>query len=97
MKSLPLALVLIIFSLSVYAQDSPPEKKDTLWTPRGIIGLNLSQVALSNWSQGGQSSLAFTFFSLLGLDYIGDPWKWKNNLKFAYGRTKFGDEEVQNK
>ena len=95
MKSVLIVILLIIISLNLYSQDSTEVKKDTLWTPRGIIGLNLSQVALSNWSQGGQSSLAFTFFSLLGLDYIGDPWKWKNNLKFAYGRTKFGDEEYR--
>jgi hypothetical protein len=95
MKSGFIAALIIIISLNIYAQDSSAVKKDTLWVPKGIVGLNLSQVALSNWSQGGQSSVAFTFFSLFGIDYIGDVWKWKNNLKFAYGRTKFGDEEYR--
>jgi hypothetical protein len=95
MKSALIAFLLFTISLSLYAQDSTEVKKDTLWVPKGIVGLNLSQVALSNWSQGGQSSISFTFFSLFGLDYIGDPWKWKNGLKFAYGRTKFGDEEYR--
>ena len=95
MKSVFTAILLIIISLNLYAQDSTEVKKDTLWVPKGIVGLNLSQVALSNWSQGGQSSISFTFFSLFGIDYIGDVWKWKNNLKFAYGRTKFGDEEYR--
>lgn len=84
--------LLTIFTIVSFAQEATEEKKDTLWTPKGIVGINLSQVAFSNWAQGGQNSLSFTFFSLLGLDYIGDPWKWKNSLKFAYGRTKFGDE-----
>ena len=39
--------------------------------------------------------MSFTFLSLFGINYIGDPWKWKNGLKFAYGRTKFGDEEYR--
>jgi hypothetical protein len=95
MKSGFIAALIIIISLNLYAQDSSTVKKDTLWVPKGIVGLNLSQVALSNWSQGGQSSVAFTFFSLFGIDYIGDVWKWKNNLKFAYGRTRFGDEEYR--
>jgi len=95
MKSALIAFLLFTISFSLYAQDSTEVKKDTLWVPRGVVGLNLSQVALSNWSQGGQSSIAFTFFSLFGIDYIGDVWKWKNNLKFAYGRTKFGDEEYR--
>ncbi|MCK7521489.1 MAG: DUF3078 domain-containing protein [Ignavibacteriales bacterium] len=93
-KSL-LALVIILFTVVSFAQEATEEKKDTLWTPRGVVGINLSQVAFDNWSQGGQNSLSFTFFSLLGIDYIGDPWKWRNGLKFSYGRTKIGDEEYR--
>ncbi len=95
MKSALIAFLMLIVSLSLYAQDSTEVKKDTLWVPKGVASLNLSQVALSNWSQGGQSSIAFTFMALMGLDYIGDVWKWKNGLKFAYGRTKYGDEEYR--
>ena len=95
MKSVLIAILLVIMTLNLYAQDSVVVKKDTLWVPRGVVSLNLSQVALSNWSQGGESSLSFTFLSLLGVNYIGDPWKWKNGLKLAYGRTKFGDEEYR--
>ena len=87
--------LLALFTIVSFAQDTTEVKKDTLWTPDGVVGINLSQVAFSNWAQGGQNSLSFTFFSLLGLDYIGDPWKWRNGLKFAYGRTKFGDEEYR--
>jgi len=95
MKSALITFLLFTISLSLYAQDSTAAKKDTLWVPKGVLSLNLSQVGLSNWSQGGQSSLAFTFLTLAGIDYIGDPWKWKNGLKFAYGRTKYGDEEYR--
>lgn len=95
MKSVLITILLIIMTLNLYAQDSVVVKKDTLWVPRGVVSLNLSQVALSNWSQGGESSLSFTFLSLFGINYIGDPWKWKNGLKLAYGRTKFGDEEYR--
>jgi hypothetical protein len=95
MKPALIAFLMFIVSLSLYAQDSTEVKKDTLWVPKGVASLNLSQVALSNWSQGGQSSIAFTFMALMGLDYIGDVWKWKNGLKFAYGRTKYGDEEYR--
>ena len=95
MKSALIAFLMLIVSLSLYAQDSTKVKKDTLWVPKGVVSLNLSQVALSNWSQGGQSSIAFTFMTLMGLDYISDIWKWKNGLKFAYGRTKYGDEEYR--
>lgn len=92
MKSKLLIVIPFLFISAVFPQGVQEEKKDTLWTPKGVAGVNLSQVAFSNWSQGGQNSLSFTLFSLFNLDYIGDPWKWKNSLKFAFGRTKLGDE-----
>jgi len=95
MKNVIIVFLLIISAFNIYAQDSVAVKKDTLWVPKGVASLNLSQVALSNWSQGGESSVAFTFMALMGIDYIGDPWKWKNGLKFAYGRTKFGDDDYR--
>ena len=84
--------ILLLFVSTIAIAKSGEEKKDTLWTPRGIIGLNLSQIAFSNWTQGGENSLSFTFFSHLGLDYIGMPWKWTNSLKLTYGRSKVGSE-----
>ena len=95
MKNVIIVFLLFISAFNLYAQDSVAVKKDTLWVPKGVASLNLSQVALSNWSQGGESSVAFTFMALMGIDYIGDPWKWKNGLKFAYGRTKFGNDDYR--
>lgn len=95
MRSILTFCLLALFTITTFAQEATEKMKDTLWTPRGVVGINLAQVAFDNWSQGGQNSLSFTFFSLLGLDYIGDPWKWRNGLKFAYGRTKIGDEEYR--
>lgn len=84
--------ILLLFCSSITVAKSGDEKKDTLWTPRGIMGLNLSQISFSNWTQGGENSLSFTIFSNLGLDYIGMPWKWTNSLKLTYGRSKIGSE-----
>ena len=86
-----LITILLFLSISIFAQETE-EKKDTLWTPKGVVGVNLAQVAFSNWSQGGQNSISYTFFSNFGIHYIGDPWKWRNNLRFAYGRTKLGSD-----
>ena len=88
-------LLMIIFSVQFSHAQDEVEKKDTLWTPRGVIGLNLSQIAFSNWTQGGENSLSFSFFTHLGLDYIGMPWKWTNSLKITYGRSKVGDQEYR--
>lgn len=92
MKTSILILLLFISATILKAEDNSTEKKDTLWIPKGIIGLNMSQISLSNWTQGGENSLSFTLFTILGLDYIGFPWKWTNSLKTTYGRTKLGSE-----
>ncbi len=94
MKLLKLLIVLVLFSSVLIAEDKE-EKKDTLWTPNGMIGLNLSQISLSNWTQGGDNSISFTFFSVLGIDYIGNPWNWTNTLKLTYGRSRVGDAEYR--
>jgi hypothetical protein len=92
MKIYCLLLTFIILSTATFAADETEEKKDTLWVPKGIVGVNLSQVAFENWTQGGDNSLSFTFFSNFGIDYIAEIWKWRNALKLTYGRTKTGNE-----
>ncbi len=95
MKIFTYIFFMMLITQTIFAEDEGEEKRDTLWTPKGIVGINLSQVSFSNWAQGGENTLAYTLFSLFSFDYLGDPWKWKNSLKFAYGRTKFGDEEYR--
>ena len=92
MKIFYLLFTYVILSATNIAADETEEKKDTLWVPKGVVGLNLSQVSFENWTQGGDNSISFTFFSNFGIDYLADIWKWRNSLKFSYGRTKTGDE-----
>ena len=92
MKKFYLLFTFVILSATAFAADETEEKKDTLWVPKGIVGLNLSQVSFENWTQGGDNSISFTFFSNFGINYIADIWKWRTSLKLTYGRTKTGDE-----
>jgi hypothetical protein len=95
-------IILIVFSLPLFAQVDKalkPEEfhnpEDSLlvdgWNPLGVIGLNLSQVAFKDWTQGGSNSLAFVAYTNIGVAYLSNPWKWKNMLKAAYGRTNIED------
>ncbi|HSL89365.1 MAG TPA: DUF3078 domain-containing protein [Ignavibacteriaceae bacterium] len=95
-------IILIVFTLPLFAQVEEalrPEEfhnpEDSLlvdgWNPLGVIGLNLSQVAFKDWTQGGSNSLAFVAYTNMGVAYLSNPWKWKNMLKAAYGRTNIED------
>ena len=93
MKNIYLFILLSLSSM-IFAQ----EKKDTIkvgWEGSAVAGLNLSQVAFSDWSQGGDNSLAFTIFGLFGANYYAMPWKLENSLKLAYGRTKLGENSFR--
>jgi len=86
-------LLFFILTAGLYAQtDSLPQKQ---WLPSGVAGLNLNQVALSNWTQGGENAISFTLLGNFALNYFSDPWQFKNSLKLAYGRTKLGSDNFR--
>lgn len=87
-----LTIFIILFCVTIYSQTDSLKQG---WTPLGVAGLNLSQISFTNWSQGGDNSIAWTFFSNFGLIYKDTLWKWKNNLKLAYGRTKLGNADYR--
>ncbi|MBK6773108.1 MAG: DUF3078 domain-containing protein [Ignavibacteria bacterium] len=93
-----LFLILLSFVLNNPAQIFS-QKKDSLykpgWTPRGVVGFNLSQVALSNWSQGGENILSLSGLSNFGLDHYKKPWLFKNSLIATLGSTKSGGGSFQ--
>lgn len=90
MKKLFLILSIII-SFNSFAQEIPDSLLVDGWNLVGVVGLNLSQTALVNWSQGGSNSLAFAAYTNLGAVLKDHPWKWKNRLSVIYGRTKLED------
>jgi hypothetical protein len=79
----------------LFAQDDPLPPPQKTWLPNGVVGLNLSQLALENWTQGGEEALSFVAYSSFGLDYFTDPLAFKNKLKLAYGKTKIGSDEIK--
>jgi len=83
----------LIFSTFVAAQTDSTQTGP--WSASGVTGLNISQIAFSNWSQGGENSITWTINGDFGVKYSSAPWIFTNNLKIAYGRTKLGNDEVR--
>lgn len=61
--------------------------KDTTsgWKFSGVSGVNFGQVALKNWSAGGENSVSGNFFLNAALDYAKNKWSWNNVLGLEYG------------
>ncbi len=85
--------LIILFSNVLPAQSDT--SKASKWMPTAVIGLNISQLALSNWTQGGDNSITWTLVGRSGLNYTGEYWSSSNNLKIAFGRTKLGSEDFR--
>ncbi len=92
MKKLCL-FVLILLGTSNYAMNDSLSKSN--WFHSGVAGLNISQIALENWTQGGDNAVAFTLLGNFGAKYVDSPWTFNNTLKLAFGRTKLGQDEFR--
>ncbi|MEE9429434.1 MAG: DUF3078 domain-containing protein [Melioribacteraceae bacterium] len=97
MKTKTILLTILFLTTVMLAQEET--KKDTIpqntWIPAGVAGLNLSQISLSNWTQGGEDALSFVGYGNFGLNYYTNPWGFVNTLKLAVGKTKLGDQEFR--
>ena len=97
-------VLFILISASAFAMEINSTKqvvavrtliKDSarVWVPTMVTGLNVSQIAFSNWKQGGSNALTWTVTANFGVDYKTDNWKLRNHANIAYGRSKLGSQE----
>ena len=63
------------------------------WKKGGDVALNFSQVHLSNWSAGGENSVAFSTTANLFANYKKGKVIWENYAFMAYGMIKAGDRK----
>lgn len=62
--------------------------QDTSWRRGGNIGVNLSQVSLSQWAAGGENAVGFNFQFSYFADYRKMRHLWNNRLEMDYGLNK---------
>ncbi|HRW97070.1 MAG TPA: DUF3078 domain-containing protein [Bacteroidales bacterium] len=86
-------MILLLFSLGVVAQEAEEIKGP--WKISGITSLTLNQASFSNWSAGGENSLAtmalFKFFA----DYTKNNFSVNNSATLKYGLLKSGDQDIR--
>ncbi len=98
MKNAVVFLLLISLPFLSYAQkpDSLAIKvADTTWQVGGDINVNFSQVSLSNWAGGGQSSISLGNILNLYANYNNGKSIWNNKFQAAYGLIRQGSDQDQ--
>lgn len=86
--------LLLFLSINLFSQ-TPSDSIKSPWTLNGVVGVNLSQVSLSNWSQGGDNSIAYSLLGDFHFDYAKPTWQLTNYLKLNWGRTKLGTDDYK--
>ncbi len=72
------------------------QTKDTVkfWKVKNNLSLNLSQSYFSNWSAGGENTLATTGKYVGSADYNKGKHQWTNWLNLALGYSYIGDNKA---
>ena len=81
-------LLLSLSSIALIAQEHKTTKSD--WELGGTSRLNFSQVALSNWSAGGQNSVSLNGLMSMHAHKSKGKGRWENFLEIGYGSNKQG-------
>lgn len=91
MKITTVILFLFIISSSVFAQSDSIQSDTTYWSKGAVLNLNFSQVDLTNWNGGGQSSISIGGLTNFNANYAKGKNVWDNRLDMAYGLLRQGD------
>lgn len=78
-------IVLAVAMLVAGAADARVKADTTYWRQSGVMGVNLTQVSLTNWSAGGDASVAFDVNFGYSADYIRANHLWQNRIELSYG------------
>jgi len=88
--------IIILLSLVLGTTKPAAAQADSLkpWQTGGVTSLLFTQVALSNWSAGGQNSLSATAMINLFANYHKKRSQWDNTLDLCYAMQKQGKGSV---
>lgn len=94
MNTLKTAAALLLAACCAQAaeQEKAPPKP---WQHNLVGSLSLTQIALKDWSQGGDDALSWTLTLDGKSEYDSGRYNWRNTYKFAFGQTKLGGQELR--
>jgi len=92
MKTSPY-LMILLFAMPLMAQEAPADTAQHVptWKNSLVGALTATQVAYTDWVQGGDNSFAWTLLGDGKTTYETGKTKWISTAKLAYGRTKLGN------
>jgi hypothetical protein len=90
-----IVLILIIIPIIGLGQEKTTPAPQYGWKHGMVAGLTLTQVAFTDWAQGGENALSYT----LGADGKStldeEIPNWSSSYKFAFGQTRLGGQSLR--
>ncbi len=94
-----LIIMVLLFISGVFSQiteveeilKTPQTETEDGWKSGGTVSVNLTQVSLTNWASGGQSSIATNGLLNLYLHFKRGNSLWENYLDIGYGTIRQGN------
>jgi hypothetical protein len=91
-----LQLNLLLFLVAILPQSVFAQSSDSVtWKNEGTLGFNFSNVGLSNWAPGGESSVSIGTIINYSKTRTTSKGTWVNQFDFALGGTKLGKQEFR--
>jgi hypothetical protein len=81
-----LLIMAVFVSASLVAQNAPDSTQG--WKVTGLTSLTLNQASYSNWTAGGENSVAISALGKLFADYTSGNFSNNNSLTLKYGMLK---------
>lgn len=72
-----------------------PKKDTTYWKHKNVVNFDLTQIAFSNWSAGGNSSISGLLRGTFQKKYTKEKVLWNNELLTRYGINKQEGRELR--
>lgn len=85
-------LIILMLALGMLLNAQTDSTKN--WTVKQNISINFSQSYFSNWSAGGENTLATIGKYTVNADYLKGKHKWNNWLSLALGYSLIGDNKA---
>jgi hypothetical protein len=99
MKKLIYTIAMVLFiSFPLQGQIADPDEREVPedgWNFGGMFSLGFSQVSLSNWTAGGESSVAGNGLTSIFADFGRDNLTWNNSLDLGYGLQRREGERAR--
>ena len=74
-----------MFFLAALLPLSLAAQEESAWSHSGLAGVNFSQTSFTNWSEGGENSIATNVYFNGSLNYKEGKNAWDNDLSANYG------------